>query len=1551
MRSKWTKLILVCALMTLMMTIGAISAFADNYDAGHFHPTGGTSTYYAYTSSECNRTINVTFKDTGGSTVRKVVIHTKHGVDATLGMYLCGYDIVGFSSNQSVLETCKMGPTSGCGTCTGSYLYIYYYFRTALSKSELNVTVTVRKWDPVSFEVRHYVEQDPTLNNFHRDNYQLHSTTNQQSLNYYASFSVSKKTITGYTLRSDYNSTVSGNLCFHQLAGATKNTPSSPRCYSYDLIQGTASIGSSGVSSYSESSDGTLRSCSNRKYWVEFFYDRNEYTISYNANGGSGAPSSQKKYYGVSTTLSTTKPTRNGYTFKGWGTASTSTSPSYQPGGTYTGNASRTLYAVWESNAPKTYTVSYNANGGSGAPATQTKTHGVTLTLSSTKPTRTGYTFKGWSTSSTATAASYSAGGSYTGNASITLYAVWAKTTYTVQYNANGGSGAPSAQTKTYGVTLTLSTVKPTRSGYTFAGWNVVQNATVAMYMAGGNYTSNSSTTLYAIWQRNYTVSYNANGGSGAPASQTKIQDNALTLSSVKPTRSGYTFVGWATNSTATNATYAAGGTYTANASVTLYAVWQQNPPMLYTIYFDDNGGTGGPVSQLKTHGVALTLSTTKPTRQNYTFLGWSVLSTATSAMYTAGGTYTANSTAMLYAVWEYTPPATYTITYDANGGSGAPASQTKTEGIALTLSATIPTRTHHTFLGWATDSSATSADYSSGGSYTANASATLYAVWAYTPPATYTVSYHANGGTGAPSAQTKTEGETLTLSTVRPTRTGYTFYGWATDSTASAVVYAAGDSYTADASVTLYAVWQVNQYSVTYNANGGYGAPSAQTKTYGVALTLSSTIPTRSGYNFLGWGIAGNDTEPSYAAGGTYTANSGINLYAVWQRIPETYTIAYNANGGSGAPASQTKIEGVTLTLTTDQPTRSGYTFLGWSTSNSASSPTYYAGGSYTANAAATLYAVWEYIPPETYTISFDGNGGSDAPASVIKTEGVTLYLPTTVPTRFNYAFRGWSTSRTATTATYSPGGSFTKNAATTLYAVWEYDPVKYSVSYSANGGSGAPATQTKTYGVDLTLSAIQPTRSGYDFMGWATSSSSTSISYAPGDNYADNANVTLYAVWQLTNYDFSISDLTFSKDDPYKYDQITVKVRVDNWDTRHAYEDIPVQLYYDGRLVFTQDVDLAVYGVANITFTLNVGGSLGDIAIEARVNWADHRNETRTGNNSVSSSILVRDFDCEVTVDPITVTGNYCEGMDIITSFYVLNNSDYDITPDMHNTARFVAYYYNESNKAVITTQDWADVVVPAGGTNLVYFKWKVPAGLNGKTVYLECTVNADQHMNEENYENNTLFTTATVSLIDQSQTPDTRFESEAPSSYQNVSTPSDSTDQATWTMWEYEDGSFVLKKYGIQISSDSPVVAPSSDCVSAVYENDKWTMRSGYGITMSYAPSISTVSGYDHPDSNAYTSVQYAVATFPEFRYFDTNGNCRTLQYANDSYQFVENTDADGNARVHFIPVYVRDGNYTVSVTATHVWTPAGMIEATRSANVIIIDGTIYDDWYQG
>lgn len=160
-------------------------------------------------------------------------------------------------------------------------------------------------------------------------------------------------------------------------------------------------------------------------------------------------------------------------------------------------------------------------------------------------------------------------------------------------------------------------------------------------------------------------------------------------------------------------------------------------------------------------------------------------------------------------------------------------------------------------------------------------------------------------------------------------------------------------------------AVFPYATYSVKYNANGGSGAPSAQTKTYGTNLTLSSTKPTRTGYTFQGWGTSASDTSVDYAAGATYSKNAAITLYAIWKA--NTYTISFNANGGTGAPSSVTKTYGKTLTLPTTVPTRANYKFLGWSATKTASSATYSAGGNYTANGTATLYAVWEleYLPP----------------------------------------------------------------------------------------------------------------------------------------------------------------------------------------------------------------------------------------------------------------------------------------------------------------------------------------------------------------------------------------------------------------------------------------------------------------------------------------------------------------------------------------------------------------------------------------------------------
>lgn len=168
---------------------------------------------------------------------------------------------------------------------------------------------------------------------------------------------------------------------------------------------------------------------------------------------------------------------------------------------------------------------------------------------------------------------------------------------------------------------------------------------------------------------------------------------------------------------------------------------------------------------------------------------------------------------------------------------------------------------------------------------------ATMYASKTVSIPAlaSYTISYNANGGSGAPSSQTKYYGKNLTLSSTTPTRTGYSFQGWAltkANADAGTAYYDAGGTCGKNENLTLYAVWKANTYAVTYNANATdvTNLPSQQTKTYGITLKLSSTIPKRTNYNFLGWATSASATTATYAAGANYTANSKVMLYAVWE-------------------------------------------------------------------------------------------------------------------------------------------------------------------------------------------------------------------------------------------------------------------------------------------------------------------------------------------------------------------------------------------------------------------------------------------------------------------------------------------------------------------------------------------------------------------------------------------------------------------------------------------------------------------------------------------
>ncbi len=505
MRTKACLKVLVAAIIMAVLTLlGTTVAFADCFIGTHTDP-GADTVFYAYDASECNRKINITYKLSDGTQVKKIIIHTKHGVDDSAIINLGGYDITKISSNQGLWETCKyVIYTCGCSLCTSSSIHFHYYFRTALSQDELNISVTVRKWDKIKFEERHYVQWSP--DQWYR--YELYGKTGQKELNYLDPFTSNSINIPGYTLRSDYESAISDKMCIVELTDKYTNT--SDDNYSYDLHNKMLDPSDSHPSSYDETKDGKLDYCDNRVVWIDYYYDITEYTVNYNTNGGTGTYESQTKYHGYDISLSDVAPTRTGYTFQGWGTSATDTTPDYQPGGTFSANSNTTLYAIWKSDAPAEYKVYYNANGGSGAPATQTKIHNVDLTLSTTRPTRSGYTFKGWGTTSTATTVTYARGGKYTANASITLYAVWEQipTEYTVTYDANGGTGAPAKQTKQYNVTLTLSSTIPTRSGYTFLGWGLDPVMPVPDYYAGGSYTANVSVTLYAIWKETPPVVY-----------------------------------------------------------------------------------------------------------------------------------------------------------------------------------------------------------------------------------------------------------------------------------------------------------------------------------------------------------------------------------------------------------------------------------------------------------------------------------------------------------------------------------------------------------------------------------------------------------------------------------------------------------------------------------------------------------------------------------------------------------------------------------------------------------------------------------------------------------------------------------------------------------------------------------------------------------------------------------------------------------------------------------------------------------------------------------
>ncbi len=387
----------------------------------------------------------------------------------------------------------------------------------------------------------------------------------------------------------------------------------------------------------------------------------NKYTIDFDSNGGSEVADITADY-GTAVTAPA-DPTREGYTFKGWDKNIPATIPAEDI----------TITAQWEINE---YTIDFDSNGGSEV-ADITADYGTAVTAPA-DPTKTGYTFKGWDKEIPATIPAED----------ITITAQWDINEYTITFDTKGGTEIAPI-TADYGTAVTAP-ADPTKTGYTFKGWDVEIPDTMPA----------EDITITAKWEViQYTIDFDSNGGSEV-ADITADYGTAVTAPA-DPTKTGYTFKGWDKDIPAT----------IPSENITITAQWEINE---YTIDFDSNGGS--EVADITAdYGTAVT-APADPTREGYTFKGWDV--EIPDTMPAEDITITAK--------WEIN---NYDVTYawnDAPDAAVLPEADTvpyKTEYSAKAPNAC----TGYTFDGWYTDESCTTA-YTDGTAITEDT--TLYGRW-----------------------------------------------------------------------------------------------------------------------------------------------------------------------------------------------------------------------------------------------------------------------------------------------------------------------------------------------------------------------------------------------------------------------------------------------------------------------------------------------------------------------------------------------------------------------------------------------------------------------------------------------------------------------------------------------------------------------------------------------------------------------------------------------------------------------------------------------------
>lgn len=681
---------------------------------------------------------------------------------------------------------------------------------------------------------------------------------------------------------------------------------------------------------------------------VNFYYTEAAYNVTYDANGGSGEVKDDKTYkQGHEVTVKSGDAlSYTDHVFLGWTTTAYepfTQAPSadivFYPAGTKVPMTSGgiTFYAAWaiDQNGPdkgpdeipdyEEYSVTYKDGFGDGSITDEAiYPANYTYTVAGKLFDRTNYDFLGWKDhNNTLVNANYK---DYKILGDTTFTARWTPTAFTITYKGMDGAtlGEGNENPVTYTVeTDTFTLFNPEKAGYKFLGWSGTgidekSDQVVVEQGSSGNreYTAN--------WERiDYSISYDLDGGSLAADKQNptsyNVETDTFTLNN--PTRAGYTFTGWTGTGLidpTEKVTVAKGST----GDRAYVATWQRNE---YNIQYTLNGGElAENVQNPTSYNVDTeTFTLNNPSKAGYTFTGWTGtgLSGATLVVTIEQGStgdreYTANFT-----------KDSYTIQYAGLENAVVEENPASYSVDTETFTLNNPTKDGYTFLGWSgTDVDGMSKEVTVQKGSTGNRAYT--ANW---QPEIYNIQYRGLDGATVAENRTTYTIETDTFTLHNPTKSGYNFLGWegtGFSGTAQTVTVTKGS--TGDRVYT--AKWEAIDYRIDYELAGGSLAQDESNPTKYTIETETFTLynPTRTGYTFTGW--TGTDLEGETETVTVEKGSTGDRSYtANWEKIG--YDIEYDLAQGVLPEGKENPVhyDVETETFTLNNPTRSGYTFAGW--------------------------------------------------------------------------------------------------------------------------------------------------------------------------------------------------------------------------------------------------------------------------------------------------------------------------------------------------------------------------------------------------------------------------------------------------------------------------------------------------------------------------------------------------------------------------------------------------------------------------------------------